>query len=207
MKGALPLGNLLILITPFIQGLRRDINLAIAPRKDSELDLKVLHNRLIFQRLKHRHVEQTGHIEQAHFPRGKVTRKNELPTWRADATSIPSTGSPAYAIPSTTYMIPPMQAVKSCRTVCPQRRGSRAKRMTLGSQHRLIPLQLPPSCYLIPKSSIPLPVSLYTTGRWETLAISPSRSSSFAQLRAVGSETSRYSRSPSSLISPKMLYR
>ena len=82
-----------------------------------------------------------------------------------------------------------------------QRRGSRPKRMTLGSQHRLIPLQLPPSCYLIPESSIPLPVSLYTTGRWETLAICPSRSSSLAQLRAVSSETSRYSRCPSSLIS------
>ena len=78
MKGALPLGNLLILITPFIQGLRLDINLTIAPRKDSELDLIVLHNRLIFQRLKHRHVEQTGHVEQAHFPHGESNEENRV---------------------------------------------------------------------------------------------------------------------------------
>ena len=77
-KGALPLGNLLILITPFIQGLRRDITLAIAPCKDSELNLKVLHNRLIFQRLKHRHVEQTGHIEQANFPCGESDEENRV---------------------------------------------------------------------------------------------------------------------------------
>lgn len=57
-------------------------------------------------------------------PVENVTSRMRSPTYRAWETSMPSTGSPAYAMPSMMYMLPPTRAAQSCRRAFQQPQDS-----------------------------------------------------------------------------------